>query len=158
VARMDHNERETGVIVVDHGSVRKQSNDRLLLVARLFEQQSSYTIVEPAHMELAEPSIATAMDRCVERGAKFVIVSPYFLLPGKHWSQDIPNLASAAAKRHPGVSCIVTAPLGLHSLIIEVMQSRIDHCLLHAQGQAPSCDVCKDSSGCRLITAGEESV
>ena len=37
-------------------------------------------IVEPAHMELAEPSIATAFARCVERGATTVVVFPYFLL------------------------------------------------------------------------------
>ena len=30
----------------------------LLEVVKLYRQQSSYTIIEPAHMELAEPTIA----------------------------------------------------------------------------------------------------
>lgn len=37
--------------------------------------------------ELADPSIANAFDRCVEQGATRVIISPYFLFPGRHWNK-----------------------------------------------------------------------
>lgn len=33
-------------------------------------------------------------------------------------SQDIPSLTAEAAKEHPGVSYIVSAPLGLHPLLV----------------------------------------
>ena len=88
-------------------------------------------IVEPAHMELAEPSIATAFDACVARGATTVVVSPYFLLPGRHWSQDIPALVEQAAARHPGVRFLVAAPFGLHPMMAEVVGARVAHCLAH---------------------------
>jgi len=140
----------TGVVIVDHGSTRTQSNDMLLEMVELFRRHSHYTIVEPAHMELAEPSIATAFDRCVQRGVARVVVSPYFLLPGKHWDKDIPALAAAAAKKHQGVSYIVTAPLALHPLMAQVIQARIDHCLAHAQGDAPECDVCQGTGRCQI--------
>ena len=91
-------------------------------------------IVEPAHMELAEPSIATAFDRCVTRGAKTVVVFPYFLLPGRHWHDDIPRLAAAAAQTHPGIRYLVTAPFGLHPLMNDVIRDRIENCLAHAAG------------------------
>lgn len=120
---------EIGVIIVDHGSRRAESNDLLLEVVALFSSQTSYKIVEPAHMELASPTLAEAFERCVRRGAKLVIVHPYFLLPGRHWDQDIPALAAAAAKEHPGVRCLVTAPLGLHPLMIQIMDERIRDCL-----------------------------
>ena len=35
-------------------------------------------------MELAEPSIEQAFDKCVAQGATFVVVHPYFLAPGRH--------------------------------------------------------------------------
>src|SRR3972149_2395923 len=108
-----------GVILVDHGSRRDESNELLLDVARQFAAASGPPIVEPAHMELAEPSIATAFGRCVARGAKTVVVFPYFLSPGRHWYDDIPRLAAAAAAAHPGVRHLVTAPLGLHPLMTE---------------------------------------
>jgi sirohydrochlorin ferrochelatase len=118
-----------GVIVVDHGSTRPESNALLLEVVELFRRQSGYAIVEPAHMELAEPSLAAAFDRCVARGADLIVVHPYFLLPGKHWKQDIPALAAMAAQRHPGVQYRVTEPLGLHPLMAEIMRRRVEDCL-----------------------------
>ncbi len=118
-----------GVIVVDHGSRQSESNAMLLDVVAMFQQQTGYAIVEPAHMELAEPSIQTAFDRCVEQGATRVVVFPYFLLPGRHWSRDIPALTAAAARHHPGIPFFVTAPVGQHSLMAEIMRQRIEHCL-----------------------------
>jgi sirohydrochlorin ferrochelatase len=126
---------QIGVIVVDHGSRRQQSNDLLLEVVAMFQRRSGYAIVEPAHMELAEPSIAAAFERCIQRGARLVIIHPYFLLPGRHWNRDIPALAAEAAQKHPGVPFLVTAPLGLHPLLAEVMSQRIDDCLTSLQGE-----------------------
>ncbi len=116
-----------------------------------FSDHTPYEIVEPAHMELAEPSIATAFDRCVQRGAKRVVVSPYFLLPGRHWHQDIPALTAQAAAKHAGVTYLVTAPIGLHPLMTQVIQSRVEHCIEHAAGNAPRCDACVSTSGCELL-------
>lgn len=152
---------KTAVILVDHGSRRAESNDMLLKVVELFRSRiaaggagADYAIVEPAHMELAEPSIGTAFDACVKRGATRVVVMPYFLLPGRHWAQDIPNLTAEAAKRHPGVEFLVTAPLGLHPLIAQVIESRIEHCLLHAAGKAGECDVCRGTGRCAMKSGG----
>ncbi len=122
----------------------------LLDVVRSFVEGSGMPIVEPAHMELAEPSIATAFARCVERGATLVVVFPYFLLPGRHWSEDIPRLAAAAAERHPGVRYLVTAPFGLHPLMAQVIEQRIEHCLAHTQGNADACELCAGTDHCQL--------
>ena len=47
-----------GIIVVDHGSKKSAANDQLLEVTGLFRRVARAAIVEPAHMELAEPTIA----------------------------------------------------------------------------------------------------
>jgi sirohydrochlorin ferrochelatase len=74
------NNDHIGVIVVDHGSRRAESNEMLEELTRTsISARLGYDIVEPAHMELAEPSISTAFDRCVERGATMVVIQPYFL-------------------------------------------------------------------------------
>jgi sirohydrochlorin ferrochelatase len=139
-----------GIILVDHGSRRDESNAMLLDVVQHFVSAIELSIVEPAHMELAEPSIATAFARCVERGATTVVVFPYFLLPGRHWNDDIPRLAAAAARQHPGVRYLVTAPFGLHPLMAEVMRQRIEHCLAHVEGRADPCELCAGSDRCQL--------
>jgi sirohydrochlorin ferrochelatase len=147
---MSSNGEQFGIILVDHGSRRGESNEMLLDVVRNFAAATGHSIVEPAHMELAEPSIATAFARCVERGAKTVVVFPYFLLPGRHWAEDIPALAAAAAKDHPGVRYLVTAPFALHPLMAQVIEQRIEHCLAHTCGEADACDVCAGTDHCQL--------
>jgi sirohydrochlorin ferrochelatase len=142
---------QLGVILVDHGSRRDESNELLLEVTRQFAAASGLPIVEPAHMELAEPSIATAYARCVARGARTVVVFPYFLLPGRHWHEDIPRLAAAAARQHPGVRYLVTAPLALHPLINDIISQRIEHCLAYASGEAEACDLCAGTEYCQLL-------
>src|SRR3954447_21775448 len=123
---MNQDDSQLGVILVDHGSRRDESNAMLLEVVQDFVRPTGMPIVEPAHMELAEPSIATAFERCAARGATTIVVYPYFLLPGRHWHDDIPRLAAAAAKNYPGVRYLVTAPFGLHPLMAEVMRQRIE--------------------------------
>ncbi|GFQ07940.1 sirohydrochlorin ferrochelatase [Phtheirospermum japonicum] len=116
-----------GVIIVDHGSRRKESNLMLNEFVVMFKEKTKYPIVEPAHMELAEPSIKDAFDSCVRQGAQRVI--------------DIPSLTAEAAKEHPGITYLVTAPLGLHELLVDVVNDRITYCLSHVAGEEDECSV-----------------
>ncbi|KAG8058745.1 hypothetical protein GUJ93_ZPchr0002g24806 [Zizania palustris] len=141
-----------GVIIVDHGSRRQESNFMLNDFVAMFRARTGYKIVEPAHMELAEPTIKDAFGKCVQQGASRVIVSPYFLSPGRHWKQDIPALAAEASKEHSNIPYIVTAPLGLHELMVDVMNDRIKYCLRHAAGDADECAVCAGTRKCRLYS------
>jgi sirohydrochlorin ferrochelatase len=140
-----------GIVIVDHGSRRAPSNELLELVASEFARRFTerYEIVEPAHMELAEPSIATAFGRCVERGARRVVVCPFFLCPCKHWTGDIPRLAAEAAAKHPGTTYHVTMPLGIDDLILQLIDKRIGHCV----GSGFLCDNCRGS-----IRSGEPEI
>jgi sirohydrochlorin ferrochelatase len=130
----------TGIVIVDHGSTRSQSNQMLETLVELFGERFAgrFDIVEPAHMELAEPSIATAYARCVNRGAQRVVVCPFFLGPGKHWTQDIPRLTAAAAADFPGTRHHVTPTLGIDDLIMDLLAKRIAGC----QEQEYNCDQC----------------
>jgi sirohydrochlorin ferrochelatase len=141
----------TAIIIVDHGSRREESNLMLEEIASLFAKRFAqiYEIVEPAHMEIAEPSIATAYDRCVKRGAQRVVVCPFFLGPGKHWTQDIPRLAAASAQAHPGTRYHVTQTLGIDDLILDLLQKRVAWCTEHDY----TCDNCRGT-----IRSGESGV
>ncbi|CAM0949516.1 unnamed protein product [Alopecurus aequalis] len=142
-----------GVIIVDHGSRRQESNLMLNDFVTMFRSRTGYKIVEPAHMELAEPTIKEAFGKCVQQGASRIIVSPYFLSPGRHWKQDIPSLAAEASKEHSNVAYIVTAPLGLHELMVDIMNDRIKYCLKHVAGDADECTVCAGTGKCHLYSS-----
>ena len=128
------------IIIVDHGSRRDESNRMLEELAALFAARFAQThqIVEPAHMELAEPSIATAYARCVQRGASRIVVAPFFLGPGKHWTQDIPRLTSEAAAQFPQTTYHVTPTLGIDELILELLNKRVQGCVMNEY----RCDQC----------------
>lgn len=76
-------------------------------------------------MELAEPSIDQAFDRCVAAGAQKVVLHPFFLSPGRHVMSDIPALMKDAAKRHPQIAWVVSEPLGLQELMPRVMHAAV---------------------------------
>ena len=122
-------DEQTAVILVDHGSKRPAANALLDDVAQMFSAVSAAPIVEIAHMELAEPSLAHAFKRCVERGAARIVIHPYFLAPGRHSTEDIPRMAEEAAQAYPGVSYVVSEPLGLDTAIGGVIQQRVEEAL-----------------------------
>lgn len=112
-------------ILVDHGSRFTEVNDMLLDVVRMVKGLSGVVHVYPAHMELAEPSIQQAFAQAVKDGATAVVAHPYFLAPGRHSTTDIPRMVEEAAKAFPGVAHCVTAPLGVHPKIGEVVLERM---------------------------------
>jgi sirohydrochlorin ferrochelatase len=140
----------TGLVLVDHGSRRAASNELHEVMVQAWRAESGYPIVEPAHMELAEPSIGAAFDTCVAQGATTVVISPYFLGPGRHWDRDIPELSAEAAARHPGVRFLVTAPLGPHPMLMQIVEERVRRCLAHATGDAPECSLCEGTGRCHF--------
>lgn len=96
-------------------------------VARLVEQVAGGTvIVAPAHMELAEPTVAQGFAACVARGATEVVVVPYMLAPGRHVTFDIPELVAQAGLAHPDIGYRMAPPLGIHSHIAHVVLERAE--------------------------------
>jgi len=132
---------QTAIIIVDHGSRREESNQMLEELASHFAVRfkERYDIVEPAHMELAEPSIASAYARCVQRGAKRVVVVPFFLGPGKHWTLDIPRLTADAAAQFPETTYHVSPTLGIDDLILDLLDKRASGC----EQNKYVCDLCR---------------
>ena len=61
------------------------------------------------------------------------------------------NASDEAAAAHPEVKYVISAPIGLHPLMSEVIDSRVRHCIAHVYEGAPACDVCAGSKfGCEL--------
>jgi sirohydrochlorin ferrochelatase len=122
-------------LLIDHGSRRAEAN--LLIgevAARVKERLGEGAVVEGAHMELADPSIADAFARCVEQGATRVIAHPFMLTRGRHVSEDIPRLVAEAAEAHEGVDFVIAAPLGSHDGVIDAVVARCDDALAANRG------------------------
>jgi len=119
-------EAKRAILLVDHGSRRAEANELLAEVARRVQARCPDAIVRAAHMELAPPSISEAIDECIAAGAGEIVVHPYFLVPGRHSTHDIPERVGEAMSRHPGIAARVTEPLGLHEKLVDVVIQRIN--------------------------------
>ena len=114
------------VLLVDHGSRLPEANALLERIADALRARLPGALVEIAHMELAEPSLAAALGRCAARGASEVVVCPYFLGPGRHTTRDIPQLVAQARAAHPALRVRVAAPLGFDERLVDVLIARVD--------------------------------
>lgn len=118
-------EKQTGILVVGHGSRRDEANADVREAARLIASRGSFACVEPAFLEIVNPTINEGFAKLVSRGAEHVVVHPYFLSPGRHTRGDIPVDVQAAASRHPGVTYQITEPLAAHPSVIDASIERI---------------------------------
>lgn len=110
---------KTHLLVIAHGSRRQASNDEVRgLVQRLrvllgpATDNQACAAVEVAFLELAEPSIAEGLSRCVARGAGNIVVFPYFLAAGTHVARDIPEAMAAFQAEHPHIAIHLSRHLG----------------------------------------------
>jgi sirohydrochlorin cobaltochelatase len=114
-----------GILIVDHGSQKREANDMLRSMADLIQTMAGPdVVVRYAHMELADPDIATGFSSCVQGGATDVTVFPYMLSPGRHSTADIPRIVANVARTFPHVNFSVTPAFGLHEKLAEVVLER----------------------------------
>jgi sirohydrochlorin ferrochelatase len=114
----------TALLLMAHGSRQREANDDLHQLAEQMRRQGRYTPVEPAFLELAEPTIATAAQRCVHAGAARVIMLPYFLSAGVHVRRDLEAVRTQLARHYPDVEFCLAEPLGPHPLLRDLVAQR----------------------------------
>lgn len=118
-------EGSTAILLIAHGSRHAPANDDLHELAERLAEQGAYPIVEAAFLELAEPDIPAGAARCVERGARRVLMIPYFLSAGVHLRRDLAAARDELAGRHPGVEFRLGRPLGPDPLLERLVRERI---------------------------------
>jgi len=132
-----------GILLIDHGSKNEASNQRLEHLAALYQQSeplnnqqrraaATKVIVRACHMEIAAPSIQDGIASLLEDGVDEIVCHPYFLSPGRHVTQDIPELVEESIKAlSVEIPVRTTGPVGsrtdvmiraIHSLVEETSE------------------------------------
>ncbi|MHA7649278.1 sirohydrochlorin chelatase [Mycobacterium sp. ML4] len=107
-----------GVLVVAIGSSKPAANARTAEVAPRLAAGTRWAAVATAFATHREPSLAVSVQRLRERGARRVIIAPWFLAPGR-----IPDRVERFATE-AGVG--MAAPLGAHPLVAQTVLDRFD--------------------------------
>ena len=115
------------LLLVAHGSRRVSSNEAVQqLVVKLRHKLSDagFDDITHAFLELTQPSIADGVKTLVDAGSTEVVVMPYFLAPGIHVVDDLPELINEARDTYPSVSFTVTPHLGeVEGMVSLILQS-----------------------------------
>ncbi len=117
------------ILLAGHGSPKQDANslDHIAhLLHNMIHPECDNNCVRVAYLQFAEPDIATALEQCVNDGAKRVIIHPYFLSSGMHVTKDIPGIIKEAGARYTGVEFVYTEPLGVHNKLAELVYERIN--------------------------------
>jgi hypothetical protein len=108
-------QKKVGVLLMDHGSKNPRANQRLLDLAALYQDKvgTSQIVVRAAHMEIAEPSIPEGLQSLLDAGVDEIVCHPYFLSPGRHVVEDIPEiLKNAIETLQIDIPITTTDPVG----------------------------------------------
>ena len=102
------------LLIVAHGSRRKESNDEVRRLATRIDENSgpAFDLVASAFLEISSPQIDSAVADLEEDGATTIKVFPYFLAAGTHVVNDIPRLIKEAEEHHPGIHFEILPHLG----------------------------------------------
>lgn len=102
------------LLIIAHGSRRAESNTEIeTLTAEVARRAASkFDLVECAFLELAVPLIPDGINELVERGAKSIVVVPYFLAKGAHVKEDIPEAIQSSQADHPDIPITVSTYFG----------------------------------------------
>jgi len=115
---------DTALLLIAHGSRQDEANADLHHVVESLRRRGRFAMVDASFLELAEPTIDQGAASCVARGARRVILLPYFLSAGIHVRRDLTEIRERLAARFLEVKFHLGEPLGRHPLLLEVVAAR----------------------------------
>jgi sirohydrochlorin ferrochelatase len=101
------------LLLIVHGSRKASSGDEIIqLAGNIAALPSDFDHVRHSFLELAEPTVSTAIDELVALGCKQIVLMPYFLAAGFHVVDDLPQALEGAKKAHSHVEFTLTEHFG----------------------------------------------
>lgn len=129
------------IIYVGHGTRVAKGNEQLKTFIEKVKPRMNIAIQEVGFIELAEPSIGTAIERCVAQGATSITLIPVLLLAAGHAKKDLPAEIEAGKKRFPTVAFHVGEVIGIDLRMIEMLKVRLEEKGFVAQENGERSDV-----------------
>jgi len=82
---------KVGIVLVGHGSRLPYGKDVLSQLADIYRNESDHP-VEIGFMNMNKPSIPASINKLSQMGVEKIVVTPVFLAPGVHTTEDIPRI------------------------------------------------------------------
>lgn len=113
------------MIFVGHGSRTEEGNRSFIDFVSKAISELRPSIGAYAFLEKANPTIPTAINSCVDKGATEISIIPILLLSGIHANVDIPLEIEKAKLQFPDTSFYYASPIGIDEIMVHIVEKRL---------------------------------
>jgi len=121
--------RWDAVVLLGHGSLAAESGVAMFRLAEELRERGVAPMVTAGFLNLSEPTIDQSVARCVDAGARRLLVVPYFLIAGKYVREDVPAVLQRIRDRYAAVDLAATGHLGDHAQLAWLALDRAEACV-----------------------------
>ncbi len=120
------NSAATGILLVGHGTRQEAGLAEFFAVVEQVRQLATDFVVESCFLEIAEPDIASGMQRLLQRGIKRIVVAPVLLFAAGHAKRDIPAAVQKALQDVSGIVVRQAPAIECQPCIVELSVQRFE--------------------------------
>jgi len=113
------------LVIAGHGSRDADGIREFEQLIDLIKERAPQHPVSHGYLEFASPTIDQAIAVHTMQHSKQIVMVPGILLAATHAKNDLPSELLTFAREHPDIDFHFGAPLGLHPLLLQVVQQRI---------------------------------
>jgi precorrin-8X/cobalt-precorrin-8 methylmutase len=113
------------IVIAGHGSRDADGIREFEQLVELVRERAPQHQISHGYLEFASPTIDQAISTHIEQGAKQIVMVPGILLAATHAKNDLPSELLSFAREHADTDFHFGSPLGLHPLLLQVVQERI---------------------------------
>lgn len=126
---MSENRKKTGVLLVSHGSPRKEANAGFCQMVENITARTEGLTIRPTFFSIARPSIEDRVEEFAKEGVTHIYIVPYFLFNGQHVRVDIPEQVERCGEKYPEITIDVMPTLQNEPAMEEIMLDRLQDCI-----------------------------
>jgi sirohydrochlorin ferrochelatase len=112
------------LLIIDRGSKEADVRQELKEICHLAKRRAGYDYSDYCFLEVLPPFIEEGLSRCIDNGASFITIMPYFLYPGLKLKDAVKQSARLGYNRN--LKMAITKPLSYHPMMAQLIVDRIN--------------------------------
>lgn len=109
------------MLLLGHGSRRSEANLVLKELMNKIRKKVENVEISYGFLQLAEPDCAAAVEELHKIGVEEIVIQPFFLNPGIHFNEDIPELIEEFSNKYPEISFTCNQVLGEDNRLADII-------------------------------------
>ncbi|MBM4762985.1 sirohydrochlorin chelatase [Bacillus sp. B15-48] len=115
---------DTAILLIGRGGSDSDANSDFYKITRLLWEKLNVKWVESSFMGVTAPLVDEGIERCIQLGAKKVVMLPYFLFTGI-LMERMNKMVAEYEKKYPEHEFVLAKYFGYHSKLQTILKDRV---------------------------------